>query len=288
MLDSSIRSYRETVHAVRRSADVRRADQCIAQEKRWSADNYASLPVVLSRGLGAEAWDMKASVTWTSWAPTRPPISGTAIPYRASLTEQACTLGVVSRAFHNDKLGAFLQKACDRHGSRPAHELRRRSGGNRVEGRAEMGLRGQGVPDGGRDHLLRAISTAGPRASFPCPLPTGRARATDRTWADSGTSRSATPMRWRRPSGHTAAFLVEPIQGEAGIIVPPPGYLRACADLCRRHNVLFIADEIQTGLGRAGHVLACQEDDARPDGVVLARRWAAAWSRFPCSWRGAT
>ena len=53
--------------------------------------------------------------------------------------------------------------------------------------------------------------------------------------------------------------------------MPPPGYLRACADLCRRHNVLFIADEIQTGLGRAGHVLACQEDDARPDGVVLGK-----------------
>ena len=99
--------------------------------------------------------------------------------------------------------------------------------------------------------------------------------------------RSATPMRWRRPSGHTAAFLVEPIQGEAGIIVPPPGYLRACADLCRRHNVLFIADEIQTGLGRAGHVLACQEDDARPDGVVLK---ALGGGMVPVSlfWRGAT
>ena len=87
---------------------------------------------------------------------------------------------------------------------------------------------------------------------------------------------------------HTAAFLVEPIQGEAGIIVPPPGYLRACADLCRRHNVLFIADEIQTGLGRAGHVLACQEDDARPDGVVLGKALGGGMVPVSCSWRGAT
>jgi hypothetical protein len=70
---------------------------------------------------------------------------------------------------------------------------------------------------------------------------------------------------------NTAAFLVEPIQGEAGIIVPPEGYLAECARICRQHNVLLICDEVQTGLGRTGRILACQHEDVRPDGVILGK-----------------
>ena len=70
---------------------------------------------------------------------------------------------------------------------------------------------------------------------------------------------------------HTAAFLVEPVQGEAGIIVPPEGYLAECARICREHNVLLIVDEVQTGLGRTGKVLACHHEGVRPDGIVLGK-----------------
>jgi ornithine--oxo-acid transaminase len=70
---------------------------------------------------------------------------------------------------------------------------------------------------------------------------------------------------------HTAAFLVEPVQGERGIVVPPAGYLAACARLCRERNVLFIADEVQTGLGRTGRLLACDHAGVRPDGLVLGK-----------------
>jgi len=69
----------------------------------------------------------------------------------------------------------------------------------------------------------------------------------------------------------TAAFLVEPIQGEGGIIVPPPGYLSRCAEICRRHHVLLIADEVQTGLGRTGRLLACEHEGVRPDGLILGK-----------------
>jgi ornithine--oxo-acid transaminase len=70
---------------------------------------------------------------------------------------------------------------------------------------------------------------------------------------------------------NTAAFIVEPIQGEAGIVVPPDGYLKACREICRKHNVLLIADEIQTGLGRTGSMLACDHEGVTPDGLVLGK-----------------
>jgi ornithine--oxo-acid transaminase len=69
----------------------------------------------------------------------------------------------------------------------------------------------------------------------------------------------------------TAAFLVEPVQGEAGIIVPPPGYLARCREICSRHKVLLICDEVQTGLGRTGKLLACQHEAVRPDGLILGK-----------------
>jgi ornithine--oxo-acid transaminase len=80
---------------------------------------------------------------------------------------------------------------------------------------------------------------------------------------------------------NTAAFLVEPIQGEGGIVVPPDGYLRAAAELCRRHNVLLIADEIQTGLGRTGKLLACEHEGVVPDGLILGK--ALGGGIFPVS-----
>ena len=70
---------------------------------------------------------------------------------------------------------------------------------------------------------------------------------------------------------HTAAFLVEPIQGEAGIVVPPQGYLAACAEICRLHNVLLICDEVQTGLGRTGRLFASEHEGVKPDGLILGK-----------------
>jgi len=80
---------------------------------------------------------------------------------------------------------------------------------------------------------------------------------------------------------NTAAFLVEPIQGEGGIVVPPAGYLQAAAELCRKHNVLLIADEIQTGLGRTGKLLACEHEGVKPDGLILGK--ALGGGIFPVS-----
>jgi ornithine--oxo-acid transaminase len=70
---------------------------------------------------------------------------------------------------------------------------------------------------------------------------------------------------------NTAAFLVEPVQGEAGIVVPPDGYLTRCAEICRRHDVLLIVDEVQTGLGRTGYLLGCEHEGIKPDGIILGK-----------------
>ncbi|MDH4073529.1 MAG: aminotransferase class III-fold pyridoxal phosphate-dependent enzyme, partial [Gammaproteobacteria bacterium] len=72
-------------------------------------------------------------------------------------------------------------------------------------------------------------------------------------------------------SPNTAAFLIEPIQGEGGIVIPPRGYLKSCQEICRKHNVLLIADEIQTGLGRTGKLLACDHEGVKPDGLILGK-----------------
>jgi ornithine--oxo-acid transaminase len=80
-----------------------------------------------------------------------------------------------------------------------------------------------------------------------------------------------TPTRSRAIGPHTTAFLVEPIQGEGGIIVPPAGYLAECARICRERNVLLICDEIQTGMGRTGKFLACEHDNVKPDGIILGK-----------------
>jgi ornithine--oxo-acid transaminase len=82
---------------------------------------------------------------------------------------------------------------------------------------------------------------------------------------------------------NVAAFLVEPIQGEAGVIVPDEGYLKKCHELCKQHNVLFIADEIQTGLCRTGSMLACDHDGVRPDILILGKALSGGKSKLWCS-----
>ena len=245
-------------------------------ERRFGADNYHPLPVVLQRGQGCHVWDTQGRRYLDMMSAYSAISHGHAHPrLLAAMTEQAGRLSVVSRAFYTDQLAPFLEKACGMTGMDRA--LPMNTGVEAVETGIKCARKWayevKGVtPDSaeiivcrGNFHgrTLAAIAMSSERDyrhNFG-PLPTGF-RHVD--YGDVGALASAI-------GPNTAAFLVEPLQGEGGIIVPPEGYLAECAKLCKRHNVLLLCDEIQTGLGRTGRLLACDHDGVKPDGLMLGK-----------------
>lgn len=248
----------------------------IERERQYGAHNYEPLPVVLVRGEGVHVWD-DAGNRYIDMMSAYSAIShGHCHPVLVkALHEQASTLAVVSRAFYTDKLGVFLEKACKLVGLEKA--LAMNSGAEAVETALKAARKWaytiKKVPadkaeiivcDGnfhGRTIAIVGMSTEPQYRMGFGPFPSGFKII---PYGDTSALEAAiTP--------NTAAFLVEPIQGEAGIIVPPAGYLKKCAEICRKHNVLLICDEIQTGLGRTGKFLAVEHEGIKPDGIVLGK-----------------
>lgn len=248
----------------------------IESEKLHGAQNYNPLPVVLVRGQGAYVWDdagkryldMMSAYSAVSHGHCHPKLV-------KALTEQANRLNVVSRAFYTDKLGPFLTRACELTGFDKA--LPMNTGAEAVETALKAARKWAYTVKGVQQDKAEIIACAGnfhgrtitivgmstePQYRFgfgPFPdgfniIPYGDAKALEK---------AITP--------NTAAFLVEPIKGEGGIIVPPLGYLKACKELCEKNNVLMICDEIQTGLGRTGKLLAFQHENIQPDATVLGK-----------------
>jgi ornithine--oxo-acid transaminase len=189
--------------------------------------------------------------------------------------DQVSRLNIVSRAFYTDKLGPFLERACTLTGQDMA--LPMNTGAEAVETAIKAARKWaytvKGVaPDKaeiiactgnfhGRTITIVAMSDELQYRQGFGPFPPGF------RLAEYGNIRSLEDAI----NENTAAFLVEPIQGEGGIVVPPEGYLKAAEKLCHKHNVLLIADEIQTGLGRTGKLLACEHEDVHPDGLILGK-----------------
>ena len=248
----------------------------IELETRYSANNYAPLPVVLTRGQGAHLWDtagrryvdMMSAYSAASHGHAHPRIL-------TALTAQANRLAVPSRAYYNDRLGAFLEELCKLTGLDAA--LPMNTGAEAVEtaikAARRWAYRVKGiardaaeiiVADGnfhGRTTSIISFSTEpdyregfGPFTPGFRPVPFG-----DLAFL----GRAITP--------HTAAVLIEPIQGEAGVIVPPAGFLAGLRRICDSHRVLLILDEVQSGLGRTGAWFAFQHEGIRPDGVILGK-----------------
>jgi ornithine--oxo-acid transaminase len=193
----------------------------------------------------------------------------------AALAGQASRLAVTSRAYFNDRLPVFLKRLTSLAGYERALPVN--TGLEAVETALKAARKWahkiKGVPDGqaeiiacegnfhGRSIAITGLSSEAQYRDGFGPYPPGLKRI---PYGNAAALEAAiTP--------NTAAFLVEPIQGEGGIILPPAGYLAACAEICHRHNVLLIADEVQTGLGRTGYLLAAQHDGIRPDGVILGK-----------------
>jgi ornithine--oxo-acid transaminase len=248
----------------------------IALENRVSAPNYAPLPVVLTRGEGSYLWDvdgrryvdMMSAYSAVSLGHAHPRIL-------AALTAQAQRLAVPSRAYYSDRLGPFLEELCRVSGFDAALPMNTgaeavetaikaaRRWGYRVKGvrrdRAEI-IVAQGNFHGRTTSIVGFSSEPdyrdgfGPFAAGFRAVPFGDLAAMER---------AITP--------DTAAVLVEPIQGEAGIIVPPKGWLAGVRALCDRHRVLLIVDEVQSGLGRTGAWFAFEHENVRPDGIIVGK-----------------
>jgi ornithine--oxo-acid transaminase len=254
-----------------------RSGAIIAETERFSAPNYSPLPVVLSRGEGVWVWDVEGRRYLDCVSAYSSLNHGHRHPrIVAALVEQAGRLTLTSRAVHNDQMGVFLAELCALAGLEMA--LPMNTGAEAVETAIKLarkwGYRAKGVAQDraeivvcrnnfhGRTTTIVGFSSEAQYREDFGPFTPGF-RLVD--FGDLDALRAAiTP--------ETVAFLVEPIQAEAGIIVPPRGYLPAARALCREHNVLFVLDEIQTGLGRTGKMLAHDhEPGTDPDVLVLGK-----------------
>jgi ornithine--oxo-acid transaminase len=248
----------------------------IAREARFGASNYEPLGVVLSRGEGVFVWDTQGNRYLDCLSAYSAVNQGHCHPkILAAMVEQAGRLTLTSRAFHNDQLAPFYEQIAELTGSHRV--LPMNSGAEAVESAIKSvrkwGYEVKGVPDGqaeiivctdnfhGRTLGVVGFSTDpatrehfGPFAPGFRIIPFGDAAALEE---------AITP--------NTVAFLVEPIQGEAGVIIPPAGYFTRVRELCTAHDVMLILDEIQTGLGRTGKLLAEQHEGIEADVTLLGK-----------------
>lgn len=245
-------------------------------EGSYGAANYLPIPVVLHKGEGCWVWDvdgkkyldMMAAYSAISFGYRHPRILRT-------LIKQAETLAVTSRAYYTDQLGPFLKKACESTGMDKA--LPMNSGAEAVETAIKCARRWgheiKGIPEDkaeiivakdnfhGRTTTIISFSSEAENKRGFGPLTPGFKQI---PFNDTAALEAVI-------TSDTAAFLIEPIQGEAGIFVPDDGYLKRCEEICRRNNVLLIVDEVQSGLGRSGKNYAIQHENVHPDGLILGK-----------------
>jgi ornithine--oxo-acid transaminase len=252
------------------------ATDFLSEVERYSANNYHPLPLVLERGEGAWVWDVEGKKYLDCLAAYSAVNQGHRHPaIIAAAKAQLDRITLTSRAVHNDQMGPFLRELCELTGYERA--LPMNSGAEAVETALKAvrrwGYRVKKIPAHkaeiivcadnfhGRTTTIVSFSSDphynadfGPFTPGFRIIPFGDLKALEQ---------AITP--------NTAAFLVEPIQCEGGVLIPPKGYLAGAAELCRKHKVLFVADEIQTGLGRTGKLFASEWDGVRPDVMVIGK-----------------
>jgi ornithine--oxo-acid transaminase len=259
------------------TATSSRAEQLMQLEDQYGAHNYHPLPVVLSRGEGVNLWDVDGKHYYDFLSAYSAVNQGHCHPrIIGALTKQAQQLTLTSRAFFNDQLGAAEKQLCELFGYDKA--LLMNSGAEAVETALKLarkwGYQEKGIAPNmariivaehnfhGRTTGIISFSTDGDSTGGFGPYMPGYQVV---PYDDLAALEEAV----KEP--HVCAFLVEPIQGEAGVMVPSEGYLKQAAAICQAHNVLFIADEIQTGLGRTGRMLACDYEGVDPDILILGK-----------------
>jgi ornithine--oxo-acid transaminase len=253
-----------------------KAEDFIHLEETYGAHNYKPLDVVLSKGQGVWVWDVEGTKYMDCLAAYSAVNQGHCHPriYKA-MVDQAQKLTLTSRAFRNDQLGLFYKEICELTNSHKV--LPMNSGAEAVESVIKTvrkwGYEVKGVPDNQAEVIVcennfhgrtiaivgfssdeKAKTDFGPFPSGFKSIPFGDAQALEDAITE-----------------NTVAFLIEPIQGEAGVLIPPDGYLKEVKRICEQHNVVLILDEIQTGLGRTGKLLAEEYDGIEADLTLVGK-----------------
>lgn len=254
-----------------------KAKRYMEMEDKYGAHNYHPLPVVLSKGEGVYVWDVDGKKYYDFLSAYSAVNQGHCHPKIIdALTNQAKTLTLTSRAFYNDCLGEYEKFATEFFGYNKI--LPMNTGAEAVETAIKLarkwGYKKKGIPENqakiiccegnfhGRTVLAVSLSNDpdsyagfGPFVPNIVKIPYNNTEALKEAVKDP----------------HVAGFIVEPIQGEAGVFVPDEGYLKKCFDICQAANVLFIADEVQTGIARTGRMLASDYENIRPNVVILGK-----------------
>ena len=263
------------------------SQQAIDLEDRYGAHNYHPLPVVLTRGEGVHLWDVEGQHYYDFLSAYSAVNQGHCHPKIVdALVQQAQQLTLTSRAFYNDVLGTYEQFITQMFGYDRVLPMNTgvEGGETAIKLCRKWAYTVKGVPANQAKTIfangnfwgrtLAAISSStdpqsrngfGPYMPGYELIPYNDLAALEKALEDP----------------HVAGFMVEPIQGEAGVVVPDEGYLRQAYDLCQEKNVLFIADEVQTGVARTGRLFACQHEDVRPDILILGK--ALSGGVFPVS-----
>lgn len=264
-----------------------RAEKAIELENKYGAHNYHPLPVVLEKGEGVYVWDTEGKKYYDFLSAYSAVNQGHAHPKIVdALVEQAKRLPLTSRAFYNSELGKYEKFMTSYFGYDKV--LPMNTGAEAVETAIKLARKWAYTVKGVEKNQAKVIvcennfhgrtisivsasndpdaySDYGPFTPGFVRIPYNDTAALEKELADK----------------NVAAFLVEPIQGEAGVMVPDEGYLSACYELCKKNNVLFMADEVQTGIARTGRLLASEYDGVRPDVLILGK--ALSGGLYPVS-----
>jgi len=260
--------------------------ELIALEEQYGAHNYHPLDVVITRGEGVWVYDVEGRKYLDCLSAYSALNQGHVHPaILRALIEQAGKVTLTSRAFRNDQLPLLYRELSEMTGYEMA--LPMNSGAEAVETAVKLARKWAYHVKQVERHQAEIITAAG---NFHGRTTTIISFSTEPAYR--GDFGPFTPGFKTVPFGdvgaverainaNTAAVLLEPIQGEGGVIMPPPGYLSAVADLCRKNNVLFITDEIQTGLGRTGALFASDHEKVRPDVMIIGKAMSGGF--YPVS-----
>ncbi|HPE86614.1 MAG: ornithine--oxo-acid transaminase [Bacteroidales bacterium] len=251
--------------------------ELMALEDKYGAHNYHPLPVVLAKGVGAKVWDAEGKEYFDFLSAYSAINQGHCHPkIVGALKDQAETLTLTSRAFFNNALGVYEKYITEYFGYDKVLPMNSGAEGDETALKLarKWGYMKKGIPENqakiivcennfhGRTITIISMSTDpdakkdyGPYTPGFITIPYNDIPALEKELQDP----------------NVAAFLVEPIQGEAGVYVPEDGYLKKSYELCKKNNVLFIADEVQTGIARTGRLLACDHEEVRPDILILGK-----------------